>query len=255
VQTDPRFTEVERIRMQNRQIAAFIGVTLLKGGQVVAAFGVNHAMARIWSPTEVELVRDVAERTWDAVERTRAETALREREHRLRLALDASGGGSWTWEASTNRVDWDDGFRVRYGFAPEETPTFEAWVSRVHEEDRPRLLSFLNQGGLEIALFLFVTAFFVNRTRSRLAQVAEVISIAIMAIMTGVSHWIISARMLALRASMGTIDQVSPNDARRIEFDSLHRYSVRVMAVALVAGLIAFFLASRNQPERSRTWY
>jgi len=145
VQTDPRFTEVERIRMQNRQIAAFIGVTLLKGGQVVAAFGVNHAMARIWSPTEVELVRDVAERTWDAVERTRAETALREREHRLRLALDASGGGSWTWEASTNRVDWDDGFRVRYGFAPEETPTFEAWVSRVHEEDRPRLLSVLNQ--------------------------------------------------------------------------------------------------------------
>jgi len=145
VQTDPRFTEVERIRMQNRQIAAFIGVTLLKGGRVVAAFGVNHAMARIWSPMEVELVRDVAERTWDAVERTRAEAALREREHRLRLALDASGGGSWTWEASSNHIDWDEGFRMRYGFGPEEPPSFEAWVSRIHEEDRPRLLSFLNK--------------------------------------------------------------------------------------------------------------
>jgi PAS domain S-box-containing protein len=145
VQTDPRFTEVERVRMQTRQIAAFIGVTLLKGGRVVAAFGVNHAMARIWSPMEVELVRDVAERTWDAVERARAEAALREREQRLRLALDASGGGSWTWEASTHRIDWDDGFRVRYGFSPEEPPTFEAWLSRVHEEDRPRLLSVLNQ--------------------------------------------------------------------------------------------------------------
>src|SRR5204863_6391386 len=50
-----------------------------------------------------------------------------------------------------------------------------------------RLLSFINRGGIEIALFLFVTAFFVNRNRSRFAQVAEVISIAIMAIMTGVS--------------------------------------------------------------------
>ena len=118
-----------------------------------------------------------------------------------------------------------------------------------------RLLGFINRGGIEIALFLLVTAFFVNRNRSRFAQVAEVISIAIMAIMTGVSNWMISARMLALRASMGTIDQVSPTDARRIEFDSLHRYSVRVMAVALVAGLIAFFIASRSQPERSRTWY
>ena len=112
-----------------------------------------------------------------------------------------------------------------------------------------RLLGFLNRGGVEIALFLFITAFFVNRNRSRFAQVAEVISIAIMAIMTGVSNWVISARMLALRASMGTIDQVSPADARRIEFDALHRYSVRVMAVALIAGLVAFFIASRSSAQ------
>src|SRR5204863_3310758 len=91
---------------------------------------------------------------------------------------------------------------------------------------------------------------FCNRNRSRFAQVAEVISLAIMAIMTGVSNWIISARMLQLRASMGTIDQVSPTDARRIEFDLLHRYSVMVMGVALVAGLVAFFLASRSHADR-----
>ncbi len=107
-----------------------------------------------------------------------------------------------------------------------------------------RLLGFINRGGFEIALFLLVTAFCVNRNRGRLAQVAEVISIAIMAIMTGVSHWIISARMSALRVSMGSIDQVSPADARRVEFDSLHRYSVTVMGVALIAGLIAFLIAS-----------
>jgi len=121
-----------------------------------------------------------------------------------------------------------------------------------------RLLGFINRGGVEIALFLLVTAFFVNRRRSRLAQLAEVISIAIMAIMTGVSHWIISARMLALRASMGTIDQISPTDARRIEFDSLHRYSVMMMGVALVAGLIAFLIASwsnRRETGRSRSRY
>ena len=113
-----------------------------------------------------------------------------------------------------------------------------------------RLLGFINRSGVEIAIFLIVTAFFVNRNRSRLAQAAEMISIAIMAIMTAVSNWIISARMLQLRASMGTIDQVSPTDARRIEFDSLHVYSVRVMAVALVAGLVAFFIASRHQSGR-----
>lgn len=114
-----------------------------------------------------------------------------------------------------------------------------------------RLLATINVSGVGIALFLLITAFFVNRNRHRLAQVVEVISIAIMAIMTGVSHWIISARMLALRGSMGAIDQVSATDARRLEFDALHRYSVMMMGVAIVAGLVAFLIASHfSRPKR-----
>jgi uncharacterized protein DUF4149 len=110
-----------------------------------------------------------------------------------------------------------------------------------------RLLAIINRGGLEIALFLFVTAFFVNRNRGRLAHWAEVISLAIMAIMTGVSQFVISARMLELRRAMGSpIDQVSPIDPRRMAFDSLHRYSVIVMGLAMIAGLVVFVLASRG---------
>ena len=109
-----------------------------------------------------------------------------------------------------------------------------------------RLLGIINQAGLEIALFLFVTAFFVNRNQSRLAHWAEVISIAIIAIMTGVSKFVVSARMLELRRAMGApIDQVSAVDPRRVAFHSLHRYSVMVMSVAMIAGLVAFILASR----------
>lgn len=113
-----------------------------------------------------------------------------------------------------------------------------------------RLLRIINQGGFEIALFLLVTAFFINRNRNRLARHAEVISLAIMAIMTGVSHWIISARLLELRRAMGVpIDQVSPVDPRRMAFDSLHRYSLIMMAVAMVAGLAAFLtMARRGKP-------
>ena len=136
VDTDPRLTDDERRTMRARQIGAFVGVTLVKDERLVAAFGANHVNPRRWAPVEIELVRDVAVRTWDAVERTRAEAVARERAQREHQALDASAGGSWTWDTRTNRIDWDDRLRTLYGFAPDERPSFEAWVSRVHDEDR-----------------------------------------------------------------------------------------------------------------------
>src|SRR3954469_1320706 len=145
VASDPRFTDVERTAMNERQIAAFIGVTLIKDGRMVAAFGANNVTARIWKQTEIALVRDVAERTWEAVERARAEADLREREHRFRLALGASGGASWTWNSETNEVDWDPAFRARFGFGSDEPALFETWLARVHADDRPKIRSSLEE--------------------------------------------------------------------------------------------------------------
>jgi hypothetical protein len=114
-----------------------------------------------------------------------------------------------------------------------------------------RLLALINTGGFEIGLFLLITGFFINHHRSRVAQVAEMISLAILAMMTGINHWVISTRLLDLRRSMGgVIDQVALSDPRRIAFDSLHRYSVALMGVALIAALVAFVLASRREQPK-----
>jgi hypothetical protein len=118
-----------------------------------------------------------------------------------------------------------------------------------------RLLAVINRSGFEIALFLIITGYFIGKGENRLARYAEMISLAIMAIMTGVSHWIISARMLALRAAMQpSIDQIAPNDPRRIAFDALHGYSVKAMGVAIAAGLLAFFLMARTKTMAPRRW-
>jgi PAS domain S-box-containing protein len=140
IRTDRRLSDDDRAAFQSRQIEALVGVARFKDGQMVAAFGVNHDAPRVWTAREIELVREVAERTWDAVERSRAEAALREQRTRLRLALEASAGGSWTWDLRTNDADWDEVFRARFGFTPDEMPLFETWLARVHDHDRPRLL-------------------------------------------------------------------------------------------------------------------
>src|SRR5262245_18688571 len=140
VSSDPRFTDAERVTMQQRQMAAFIGATLVKNGKFLAAFGANNATPREWTSTEIALVRDVAERTWDAVERTRAEATLREREQRLQLALAASDAGVWTWDAQTNRLEWDERVHAHYGLDPEGPRELQTWISRLHPEDSEGVL-------------------------------------------------------------------------------------------------------------------
>jgi PAS domain S-box-containing protein len=81
----------------------------------------------------------------DITDRIQAKEALQEREQRLRLALDASRAGSWMRNVRTGRVDWDDRFRELYGFTAGETASFEAWLSRVHVEDRQHELELWDQ--------------------------------------------------------------------------------------------------------------
>jgi PAS domain S-box-containing protein len=144
VRTDPRLTDAERARLLGHGIAAFLRVMIHKDGRWVASFGVNSATPREWTPDERTLIEETAERMWSGAERSRAEGALRDRERRLRLVLQASAAGSWTRDAGANKVDWDDGFRRLYGFPPDEPATFDAWLGRVHEEDRAIVLGLVD---------------------------------------------------------------------------------------------------------------
>ena len=56
---------------------AGIAVPLVKGGRFVAALYVHQTTPRRWTDEEEALVREVAERTWAAVQRARAEDRLR----------------------------------------------------------------------------------------------------------------------------------------------------------------------------------
>ena len=114
------------------------------------------------------------------------------------------------------------------------------------------LLSTLNRAGFEIAIFLLVMSFFLTAGQTLIRRFAHLISLAVLATATGVGHWYIAARIAALRAAMALpIDQISPSDERRMVFDGLHRYSVILFAVAIVAAAVAFVLIACNR-TRSR---
>jgi len=58
-------------------VAAGIAVPIRRDGGWRGGLYVHAAAPRAWTPEEIALVRDVAEQSWDAVERARAEAALR----------------------------------------------------------------------------------------------------------------------------------------------------------------------------------
>ena len=69
-------------------IRAFVATPLVKDGRLVALLFAHHRTPRPWMPADVALIEETAERTWAAVERARAEEALRLAEERYRRQLE-----------------------------------------------------------------------------------------------------------------------------------------------------------------------
>jgi signal transduction histidine kinase/ActR/RegA family two-component response regulator len=87
VAEDPRLTPAQIASYGTLQVRAYLAVMLIKRDRLVGAFGLHVATPRHWSQTEIELAREVADRLWEAVERARAEAALRRSEEQLRHAV------------------------------------------------------------------------------------------------------------------------------------------------------------------------
>lgn len=68
--------------------AAIVAAPIVRGDVLVAVLCVTETVPRMWKPDEVELVREIMERTWAAVERARAEESLRQSEARLARELE-----------------------------------------------------------------------------------------------------------------------------------------------------------------------
>ncbi|HEX5886660.1 MAG TPA: DUF4149 domain-containing protein [Pyrinomonadaceae bacterium] len=110
-----------------------------------------------------------------------------------------------------------------------------------------RSLSVVNLAGFVVALLLLVTLIVRRNASGRVSFIMECISLAVIALATGVGHWLIAARMRALRAAMVLpIDQIAADDPRRVAFDNLHGYSVNALGLAMIAALVVMFLMVRS---------
>lgn len=75
----------------------------------------------------------------------RVEEDLRKSEELLRMAMEASAAGAWSWNVVSNQSNWDDRYHAMYDFPPGDPRTYEAWIARLHPVDRDRVVARLEE--------------------------------------------------------------------------------------------------------------
>jgi len=99
VLAQPRVDDDERAQHLAIGARAHVNVPLFRSGRLAAVVSVHQAAPRDWTADEVALVTEVAERTWAAVQRARAEHALREQGALLQSVFAAAPIGVYTVDA------------------------------------------------------------------------------------------------------------------------------------------------------------
>ena len=90
VRTDPRLTEDDRMSFVGLGAAGFAAVPIRRGsGTLIWAIGAVSMKPREWAKGDISLLEEAAERTWGAMERARADAALRASEQAM--AADLAG--------------------------------------------------------------------------------------------------------------------------------------------------------------------
>ena len=89
--------------------------------------------------------RSLARELVSAIERSRAEAAVRASEERLVLAVRGSGDGVWDWHVPSNRVHFSPRWKALLGFGEQEVgESPEDWFDRVHPDELAGMLANLN---------------------------------------------------------------------------------------------------------------
>ncbi|MEA1835143.1 PAS domain S-box protein [Methylobacterium durans] len=144
--SDPRTNAPESLAAFDAiDTRAAITACLVKDGRMRAALYVHAREPRPWTRFDTDLVIEVAERTWAAVERARAEARLRDSEAQFRLMADAVPQIVWITDAQGRTEFFNRQWTQYTGKTYEPSTAADIAVSFVHPDDSPATVAAFNE--------------------------------------------------------------------------------------------------------------
>jgi PAS domain S-box-containing protein len=137
-----------RLPVLHPGIDAFLAAPIASAARVYGWICLVRNEGRTFDDDDEHLVMALAgqvgrmyELEHEIVERQQAEASLRLSEERVRFALQAAGVGIWDMDFTTGVLQWSEILESQYGLPPGTFGgTFEAFVERVHPQDRDAVL-------------------------------------------------------------------------------------------------------------------
>ena len=140
IATDPLWAAYTEIAASFGLGACWSEPIFSRDGSVLGSFAMYYPEPRSPGVMEIESIGVAARLAAIAVDRARADAALRRNEERLKLALSASKMGTWDWEIEDDRVAWSDGVEPLFGLAPGSFGNhFAAYLELISAEDESRV--------------------------------------------------------------------------------------------------------------------
>ncbi|WP_259548014.1 PAS domain S-box protein [[Roseibacterium] beibuensis] len=138
VTTDTRTSDAVEMfgRLQTRSL---MRAPLIRGGRLRAFLYAHDSRVRDWTDEELELLQEVAARTWTEIERTRAEAEVRESEERFRAIADTAPVLIWVTQQDRTRAFVNQAYVAYSGGTYDEARLLD-WRAIIHPDDQERVL-------------------------------------------------------------------------------------------------------------------
>jgi PAS domain S-box-containing protein len=136
VSSAPSLRKSMRAKLAAVGIRSLASTAVVRYGQLQLTLNAASKVPRSWSVDELTLLQAVSERAWDAIERSRAELALRDSEERLRRAMRIATVGVMFFDLQGRITEVNETFERMTGYTRAELRALPDWRALTPPEFR-----------------------------------------------------------------------------------------------------------------------
>ena len=138
---DPAFAEGMRPFGGPQPSASLMFAPIRHGDKAIGVFSIQSYTRNAYKQEDLATLQALADHCGGTFERLRNAEKLRASEQRFQIVSKATNDAIWDWDIVQDQLWWNDGFSKQFGYPAEQINSSpEFWVTRIHPDDRERVV-------------------------------------------------------------------------------------------------------------------